>query len=433
MFDDIPGEEASLLWATSPGEARVNRAVRNQMEMVVRALDSVIPDNHPARAIWGFLERLELSSFYSSIKSVVTSPGRPATDPQVLLALWVYATVEGIGSARRLERLCREQDGYRWLAGGVPINYHMLSDFRVEHKEDLGRLLSEIIASMMAAGLVRLKGVAQDGLRVRASAGSSSFRRRERLSECLRQAKEQVERLAEEGDEGESSRREEAARERAARERQERVERALKNLEQVQAAKERRKKRPKRGKKISESRASTTDPEARVMKMPDGGFRPAYNVQLATDVESRVIVGVGVSNRGSDQGEALGMEEQVSERAGKPPERYLLDAGFINLKQIEEMKRSGVEVYAPPKPSRGGRPPKAKDRPEVARWRARMATEEGKRVYKDRCSSAEWVNAQMRERHGVRQFNVRGLAKVTAVVLLVAIAHNLLRWMAFIA
>ena len=371
-----------------------------------------------------------LSIYYSSIKSVVDSPGRPATDPRVLLALWLYATVEGVGSARRLERLCGEHHGYKWLAGGVPINYHMLSDFRVERKEALERLLTEIIASMMAAGLVKLKGVAQDGVRVRASAGSSSFGRREKLGEYLRLAKEQVERLAEEGEQGASelSRREEAA-----RERRERVERALKNLEQVQAAKERQKKKPKRGKGVSEARASTTDPEARVMKMPDGGFRPAYNVQLATDVESRVIVGVGVSNRGSDQGEALGMEEQVCERAGKHPERYLMDNGFINLKQIGEMERSGVEVYAPSKPSRGERPPKVKDRTEVARWRARMATEEGKRVYRDRCSTAEWVNAQLRERHGMRQFSVRGLARVTAVTLLLVITHNLLRWMALIA
>jgi len=241
LFDDIPPEVTSSLTATETGEARVSRAVRNQVEMVMRDLDSIIPGDHPARAIWQFLERLDLSIFYSSIKSVVASPGRPATDPRVLLALWLYATVEGVGSARRLERLCGEHDGYKWLAGGVPINYHRLSDFRVEHREAPDKLLGEIIAAMMAAGLVRLKGVARDGVRVRASVGSSSFRRRDRLNEYLRLAREQVERLAEEGEPAESERslRQQAARERADRERQERLGKALKNLEKVQAAKER--------------------------------------------------------------------------------------------------------------------------------------------------------------------------------------------------
>ncbi len=241
MFDNIATEAIPNLPASDGRDTRVNRAVRNQVEMVMRDLDSLIPDNHPGRAIWGFLDHLDLSVFYSTIKSVVSSPGRPAIDPQVLLGLWVYAIVEGVGSARRLERLCQGHDSYRWLAGGVPINYHRLSDFRVEHREAPDKLLGEIIAAMMAAGLVRLKGVARDGVRVRASVGSSSFRRRDRLNEYLRLAREQVERLAEEGEPAESERslRQQAARERADRERQERLGKALKNLEKVQAAKER--------------------------------------------------------------------------------------------------------------------------------------------------------------------------------------------------
>lgn len=217
MFSGIPGEATPTPSATDPTvsasgmkEARVNRPIRNQMEMVMRDLDSVIPEDHPAKAVGRFLTQLDLSKFYSGIKAVVDGPGRPATDPSALgglLALWVYATVDGAWSARRLEKLscqrqtqCQDHDAYRWLVGGVPINYPRLADFRVEHQQALDNLLTEIIAAMMAAGLVKLKGVAQDGVRVRAGAGSGSFRRRARLQECLRIAREQVELLAKEGE-----------------------------------------------------------------------------------------------------------------------------------------------------------------------------------------------------------------------------------------
>lgn len=434
MFSGIPEDASPTAPATDPKEARVNRPIRNQMEMVMRDLDSVIPEDHPAKAIWRFLARLDLSALYSSIKAVTDGPGRPATDPQVLLALWVYATVDGMGSARRLEKLCQDHDAYRWLAGGVPINYHMLADFRVEHRQALDNLLTEIIGAMIAAGLVKLKGVAQDGVRIRAGAGSGSFRRRARLKEGLRTAREQVERLAQEGEhpDPQRNRREQAAKERAAREREMRVEEALRNLEQVQVAKERQEKRAgkERRMKLTEPRASTTDPEATVMKMPDGGFRPAYNVQLATDVESGVVVGVAVTNSGTDQGQALDMEQQVAERTGKHPAQYLMDNGFVNLEHIRQMERWGIAVYAPPRA--GQEAPKGKEPLEMAGWRARMGTEEGKKVYKDRCSSAEWVNAQVKERHGLRQFSVRGLLRTTSVMLLVVITHNLLRWMALI-
>lgn len=427
FFSDFRGGSDAVPEPTHPKDARVNRPVRNQIEMVMRDLESLVSEDHSVRAIWQFLSRMDLSDFYTSIKSVLYGPGRPATDPQTLLALWVYATVDGVGSARRLEKLCAEHDVYRWLAGGVPINYHMLSDFRVEHKEALDRLLTEIIAAMMRAKLVTLKRVAQDGTRIRASAGSSSFHRRPTLNECLRIAKERVELLDKEGEHPDPtlSRREEAARKRAAKEREQRVEEALRNLEQVEAAKERREKKPT-GKKITEARASTTDPEARVMRMADGGFRPAYNVQLVTDVDSLVVVGVAVSNRGTDQGEALGMEQQVAERTGKHPEQYLMDNGFVSLEQIIEMERSGVEVYAPPHAGHEG--PKAKDPPEIAGWRARMSTEEGKDTYRYRDSTAEWANAQLKGRHRMQQFSVRGLARVTSIMLLMGITHDLLRW-----
>jgi transposase len=424
---------------TSPQQARVLRPVRNQVEWVARDLDASLPDDHPARAIWAFLDRLDLSPFYASIKSVLGRAGHPTTDPQVLLALWLFATSEGVGSARQIARLCKEHDAYRWICGGVPINYHTLSDFRVAHQEALDSLLTEILASMMDAGLVTLHHVAQDGMRVRASAGASSFRREPTLQRCLVEAEQQVAALAaerEQPDPGRSAR-QEAARERAVRERQQRVERALRRMPKIQAAKERSKRTESKAKreKVSKARVSTTDAEARVMKMPDGGFRPAYNLQLATDEDSQVIVGVAVDTTGSDGGQAPAVLEQVVGRTGRVPEAYLMDGGFARREDVTALERRGVTVYAPtrsPRTTTSGRTkadPRPDDTPEVARWRERMETEEAKEIYKGRAATSECVNAHAR-RHSLTRLLVRGTGNVLSVLLLVAITHNLLRWIA---
>jgi transposase len=412
------------------------RPVRNQIQFLMQDLEATLPENHQARAIWDFLDRLDLSAFYGSIQAVQGGPGRPASDPQVLLALWVYATVEGVGSARKLARLCREHDAYRWLCGGVPVDYHLLSDFRHEHQEALDELLTQIVATLMAQGLVTLAEVAQDGMRVRANAGQSSFRREKSLKSCLGKAQAQVARLAKEREHPDPgvTRRERAAKERAARERLERVEQALTQLPQVQAIKERQRRKAgkERAAKVTEARVSTTDPEARVMKMPDGGFRPAYNVQVATDVGSQVIVGVEVINRGTDQGEALAVEDQVAQRTGRHPEAYLADGGFVNLQDITTLERHGVRVYAPPKEREEDRQVRWKPgtTPEVLAWRDRMATPEGQAIYQHRLPTAEGVNAQSREKYGLQRFKVRSVAKVTCITLLMAITHDLVRWIA---
>jgi hypothetical protein len=344
-----------------------------------------------------------------------------------------------VGSARKLDRLCREHDAFRWLCGGVPVDYHLLSDFRGEHQEAMNEVLTQIVATLMAEDLVTLKEVAQDGVRIRAGAGNGSFRGKARLEECLEIAQARVERLAQEREHPDPgvNRRERAARERAAQERLERVERALGQLPEVQAAKERQKRHAgkKRAAKVTEARVSTTDPDVRVMKMSGGDFRPAYNVQLATDVDSQVIVGVGVTNRGNDQGEGLAMEEQVARRTGQHPGAYLLDGGFVDLGDIEALEGRGVRVYAPPKKGKGGQKatPKPGAGPGVMAWRERMETEEGQALYRHRASTAECVNAQTRMKYGVQRFTVRGVTKVTSIALLVAITHNLWRWAALTA
>ena len=440
LFEELPPiVEPPAPPKTRRSQARVRRPVRNQLEWVPRDLDASLADGHPARAIWAYLEQLDLEDFYTSVEALEGEAGRPATDPQVLLALWLLATSEGVGSARRLARLCDEHDAYRWLRGGVPINYHMLADFRVAHRRALDELLTRILATLLSAGVVSLHRVAQDGMRVRANAGAASFRGKAGLEQALQQVRAQVRRLghATHAPDMQVTRRQQQARERAARERQARVAEALALLPEVEAVKQRQKytlDQPRR-ERVSEPRVSTTDPQARVMRMADGGFRPAYNVQLATDADSQVIVGVAISTRGTDQGEALPMAEQVAERTGQQPAEYLVDGGYVKRDDITTLERRGSRVYAPLRPPRtvtSGRDaatPRRDDSAEVIAWRTRMETEAAKTIYRQRGATAECVNAHAR-RYGVVQFGVRGIDKVLSVVLLVAITHNLLRWIA---
>lgn len=255
---------------------------RAQIELRESDLESLIAADHRVRLVWAFVGQLKLDGFYAQIKAVEGGVGRSPIAPEILLSLWLYATIDGVGSARALARLCEQHDAYRWLCGGVSVNYHTLADFRVERGQVLDELLTTSVASLLEVGAVTLARVAQDGMRVRASAGSKSFRRRERLEGFLAQAREQVAQLKAEveSDPGAYNRREQAARERAARERAEKIQAALKRLPELEQAKERQAARGK--KKVKPARTSTTDAEATIMKMPNGGYNVAYNAQLCT-------------------------------------------------------------------------------------------------------------------------------------------------------
>jgi transposase len=407
------------------GRPRLRTANREQIVFRAAPLDALIADDHPARIVWAYVEGLDLAPLYDRIKAVEGAAGRPPIDPKILMALWLYATVEGIGSARHLDQLCREHSAFQWIAGDVSTNYHTLADFRTDHVELLDGLLAKSVAALMTEGLVELNRVAQDGMRVRASAGAASFRRRPTPEEALAEAQQQVEALCQEVEEDPAAtdRRRKGARERAARERVEGIKRALERLPELEAKKEPQEK--------DQARCSTTDASATVMKMADGGFRPAYNVQFATDTSSQVIVGVAVETSGSDAGQMAPMVGQVKERTAKVPPEWLVDGGFAQHDQIDAVSapEGGCPVYAPvPKPRdpKVDRfEPKSGDSAAVAAWRRRMATEQAKVIYKERAATAECVNALARGR-GLVHLLVRGLAKVKAVVLWHALAHNLL-------
>ena len=424
----MDGDEPVRAQPSDPGRGRPRLRTANRQQVVFRAapLDALIPHDHPARVVWDYVQGLDLSGLYDRIRSVERGPGRDAIYPKILMTLWLYATIEGVGSARELDGLCREHAAFQWIAGDVSTNYHTLADFRTGHVELLDGLLTRGVAALVAEDLVDLNRVAQDGMRVRASAGAASFRRRPTLEEALAQAEAQVEALRAEVEEdpAASDRREKGARQRAARERAARIKAALGRLPELEA----RKKAGEEGK----ARCSTTDPTATVMKMADGGFRPAYNFQFCTATDSQVIVGVGVETTGSDAGQMVPMVEQVKERYDTVPGAVLVDGGFAQHDQIEAVGAPalGCTVYAPvPKPKDpqvDRHAPKPGDGAAVAAWRERMGTEGAKAIYKERAATAECVNAQARGR-GLLQLLVRGLAKVKAIALWHALAHNLLR------
>jgi len=423
---ELPSPEGPPERPGVKGEPRVQRPNRTQVELRPVDLEGLLPADHRARVVWEFVAGVELTPLYDAIKAVEGHAGRPPIDPAILMALWLYATVEGVGSARAIARLCEAHDAYRWLCGGVSVNYHTLADFRVQHVEFLDGVLTTSVAALLAEGLVTLTRVAQDGVRVRASAGAASFRRRPRLEAFLAEAEAQVEALRRElhDDPGATTRRQAAAQQRAAAERRQRVAHALEQLPEVEAK--------KKATERARARASTTDPEARVMKMADGGFRPAYNGQFATATTAQVIVGVDVTNLGSDQGQLAPMTEQLQGRYGQTPGEMLIDGGYAKHEDIIAVAQPevGCTVYAPvPAPRAATRDPyqpRPGDPEAIAQWRQRMGTEEAKTIYKERAATAECVNALARQR-GLRQFVVRGLAKVQAVLLWVALAHNLMR------
>ena len=404
---------------------RLRCADREQEDSRPRRIENLIEEGHRARIVWDFVDGLELSELYAQIKSVEGAPGSPAIDPKILMAVWLYAILDHEISARRIAKLCEEHSAYIWLCGGVKINHHTLSDFYTTHDGWLNKQFTLHLASLKHQGLVDLERVAQDGIRVRASAGADSFRRGETLESCLKEADEYMEKLRQEreANPAEVDKRKQVACERAAYERCERVREALRQLPEVEAKKKKEEDRKK-------ARVSTTDPDARVMKMPDGGFRPAFNVQLSTDTDSQIIVGVDVINEGSDQGQLSPMLEQIQERAGEYPDETLNDGGFVNKKEIENCADKGIIIYAPvPKPkdkTRDPHQPMPKDSQSVADWRERMGTDEAKEIYKERASTAECVNAIARNR-GLQQFTVRGLKKAKIVLLWFALAHNLMR------
>jgi transposase len=414
------------------------------MGWVPQCPDDMVPATHEVRTVAAVVEKLDLSAFAEEIAAREGVAGRDATDPGLLVALWLYACIRGIGSARELARRCEESLPFRWLCGGVSVNHRMLSEFRTAHEAKLDALFTQVIATLVDKELVSVSRISQDGVRVRVSAGSASFRRGERLRHLLEESGRHIAELKKELEAPEKlavrAMQKKTRQQRAAERRRQRIEQALAQLPELEQRQQQRAERAGQGpygEKIRnrELRVSTSDPEARVMKMPNGGYSPAYNIQLATDVASRAIVGVEVSNQGSDSsGLSEPMRAQVEQRSGKRVRQHLLDGGYLHYEDIERAHQQGVELYVPPKgarlPQNRGRElqPKPRDSEALRAWKQRMASAPGQQIYKQRGATSETVNADLRSYRGLTQLTVRGIHKARCVALWCALAYNVMHF-----
>lgn len=429
LFGDVPALPVTAAEGAASsrfGKPRLRTPVRNQVEVRVGDLDSTIAHDHRARAIWDVVEKLDLSKFLEKIKSREGGPGAEATDPRVVLGLWLLGLSEGIGTGREIHRLTEAHDAYRWMCGKVLVDADTLNDFRRENGAEFDQLLTQVLGVLVNAGLVTLERIAQDGTKVRACAGAASFRSEATLEKHVDEAFSHVRDVLKEAEKPNNpqTNHQKAAREHAALDRAERVLRAQVALGEVTALKR------KNGSKGT-PRASTTDPDARVMKMADGGFRPALNVQFATDVGSRVTVGVYVTNAGNDFGEMLPMGDEIKRRTGRVPHELLVDGGYSARDQIEETANRGTTVYSPvPEPPRDKSldkfAPNAADGENAAQWRARMATPEAQEILKLRGQTAELPNADAKDKRGLDRFRVKGIGNALAHVLLVVLTQTVL-------
>ena len=416
-----------------PAGLRLETAVRTQLEFQQSRLDDLLGPDHRARQVWDYVEELDLSVLYGRVQTTVSSSGRPAIDPAILVSLWLYATLEGVGSARLLDRLCKSEHAYLWLLGGVSVNYHTLSDFRSEAGGVLDELLSQSLTALIAAGSVEVRTLAVDGMKLQSLASGRSFKSAGRLAELHRASLETVRKLRAEIDEdpAASERRIKARRLAAAEDRVRRLAKARKAQAKIeqrrgeQAAEQRRKEERK---DHDPARASISDPEARIMKMGDGSYRPAYNVQIKTAVDGSHIVGISVTDRGADYGLLTSALDEVRGRYGITPDRVLADGGYYSKADIEVLHERAVTMFCPLPRNRKGDPsqPRRGDGPGTIAWRQRMATDQAQAIYRRRFAT-ERPHAHMRN-HGLRRLLVRGIDKVKAVVLWHVHAFNFLQF-----
>jgi transposase len=404
---------------------RLRRPDRPPLVVRPRTIDDLVPEDHPVRAVWAWVLRWDLTRFLQGIRARGERPGRAATDPQWLIAVWLYAPIAGLGCGRQLARLGIESDPDQWRCGGVSLPDQTRNEFRVDHEEALDDLLTQMIAVLTQAQIVSVPRIAQDGTRIRARAGANRFGERETLEKHLEAARAPLETVQPAAADPTLSAPPRAARERGARERPERREPAPGELKEVEQAKAEPKDKPT---KDHPARASSTDPEAGLRRMPDGGPRPASHRELATDGDRRAMVGVEATQAGRDAGPGAPMRDQVEERADEAIEEQWIDGGFVSREGIERAAAAAVTIAAPvPKPRKAGvdrHVPKPTDSAAVAEWRQRMGPPATKHLEKQRRSTIATINGEWKTERGLGRVRVRGLRKVQGVALGSALASN---------
>jgi transposase len=418
------------LLSMSTAAVRYRAIDRSQASTV--SLDEQLPDDHEVRALWHFVRQLDLTAFRHPAKAVEGHPGAPLIPTELLFALWLFATIEGVASARLLSDKCTRDLPYQWLCGGHAVNYHTLAAFYAEHGAALHALFVEHIAALRHQGLITLTQVTLDGRKVTANASKDCYRREGTLQRHLDEAAAHLRQLQTQRDPALSAG-QAAARLRGARERQARLQQALAIVGRRQ---EHRRQANRQASPPDEARANETDPEVAKMKMPDGGYRQAYNVETMTDTGSGLVVTVAVTNQGSDNGQLGVLLGQLEQEQQRLPGVVLADSGFADQPDVERWEQQQVQVLMPPKNEKqerqAGRDPyarKRRDSDAVARWRARMGEAAARQQYRRRAPVAEGVHAQQANR-GWRRFRLRGLAKALVETLWQSLGHNVAKLLA---
>lgn len=469
----------------------------NRNQHVLRPIDieRLVDEEHPVRAVWEFVGRLDLSSFYSDIEAYEGDAGRSAWDPRLLISIWVYAYSRGIGSAREIERRCEYDPTFQWLTGMEVVNHHTLSDFRIQKKDRLDELFRQTLALLSSDGLISLERVMHDGTKIKAAASDKTFRREERIKEFLKLSEEQIKAMGDPRSD-ENPRKGKAA-ERAARERKEKLELALKELEKLRLSKSDEKSK-------KDARISVTDPEARVMKQSNGGFAPSYNAQISTESSNGIVICASLTQSGTDTHELLPAIEKIKKDLGASPKQMVVDGGFTHSESIKSLAEKSVDLigslaekgeraeakykhhgirpdfyiehfsydstndvfvcpagkrmgrngsenrsgdkkvlyiartkdcevcpYKPkccPNSKRGRAVSRKVEHPHVTAFKIKMETEEAKRIYKTRSAIAEFSNAWLKSKVGLRQFCVRGKLKAETELNWACMAMNIQHW-----
>jgi len=419
---------------------KYKRPSRNQVEFTTQAIDDLIPENHRARDVWEFVEKMDTDPCFNRIKSLVFGSGRAATSPEVLFALWLYSIIDGNISGRKIVELCQHHDAYKWIAGGLPVNRTMINDFRSKDPLMFDKLLTNCLAVMIKSGLISEDTISQDGTKVKASAGWNTYRREKTVLELQKDAKNHIKSLEEEFKRNPKiySERKKAAQKRAAKERFDKVNQALEAIEEQREVKKIRRKKNKSSAPTDEElkniRGSVADPDAIRMKMGDGGFRIAHNIQFATGADSRVIYGVIAGNE-LDPSTLPDLMLQVHRRANDLKlntfKNWLADSAYSSKENIDFIGNTFPDctLYSPPQVIKKADPKvvRKNDSEHVIAWRNRLDSEEMKEIYPKRGSTAEFSNAQVKN-HGMTKFLVRDRRKVFGASCLHAISHNLQRY-----
>jgi transposase len=418
--------------------ARIKTANRDQLLMDVIDYDKLIPENHPARTIAIFLEQLNLESFYEIIKARDGVAGRSAYDPKLLLCIWLYATVEGISSARLIERLCERDCAFRWICGGLTINHHTLSDFRTENGFNLDKLLTNIVCALVTSKIVRLKSIVIDGTKMAASASKKSFKGKQKLHQLKKEIGHRVASLRQElnNDSHSSSKRAEAARIRDVLQREKKIKKALLELPKVEALKKSTAAKEKKGTKVIEAKVSISDPDARMMRFANGNIDAGYNCQVAIDPENYFVLSVNVTNEGNDKNLLKPMLEDIEARYDVSPERVLVDSGYLVHQDIIDLaeRENPIVIYSPlpkkketikPESLRRRKYREAKYAEPIKAFHRRMANKSAQKYYKRR-GRIETINGILHNRMPTG-FHLRGKNNVQSELLLHAVAHNIMQ------